>query len=137
MYSARTGDSPRYRHVASPNTVLNQFLAAEQGEGGPYRAPFSPAGSGGVPSYEEGEGEGSDIKEALQAEYERRCHEMMKRDQATRRGNDDEMSDLIVGGDTAAYLNMLSKARLPVSEEHPARRVQQTAASETCSKKSY
>ncbi len=123
MYSARTGDSPRYRHVASPNTVLNQFLAAEQGEGGPYRAPFSPAGSGGVPSYEEGEGEGSDIKDALQAEYERRCHEMMKRDQATRRGNDDEMSDLIVGGDTAAYLNMLSKARLPVSEEHLARRV--------------
>eukprot|EP01043_Picozoa_sp_COSAG02_P020529 COSAG02_NODE_1016_length_15190_cov_128.667418_8_plen_393_part_00 len=119
MYSARRV-SPRDHDVASPTTVLNQFL--EQEDAVPYRTAFSPAhgGGGGVPRYEE-RPEDSDIKQALQAEYERRCHEMMKRAEATRGESVDEMSDLIVGGDTAAYLNLLSKARRPVSE-HTARR---------------
>ncbi len=120
MYSARRGSPPD--HVASPTTVLNQFL--EQEDSGPYRTPFSPAHGGagaGVPRCEERR-EHSGIKQALQAEYERRCREMMSQAEATRRGNDDELSDLIVGGDTATYLNILSKARRPVSEEHTARR---------------
>ena len=123
MYSARRRGSPEYHDVASPTTVLNQFLAAEGGAPlGPYRAAFSPAG-GDVPSYEERGGGDAGIKEALQTEYERRCYELMKRDAATRGGNDDEMSDLIVGGDTASYLNMLSKARRPGSEDHMSRRI--------------
>ena len=116
MYSARRGGD--HHGVPSPTTVLNDFMAAEQDDTA-YRPPFSPAqvtgayagGRGRAMNYDSG------VTQALQTEHVRRCHETMGRDDSARGVNDDEMSDLIVGGDTATYLDMLSQARAhrPVS----------------------
>ena len=117
MYSARRGGD--HHGVPSPTTVLNDFMAAEQDDTA-YRPPFSPAQV--TDAYAGGRGRAnmnydSGVTQALQTEHVRRCHETMGRDDSARGVNDDEMSDLIVGGDTATYLDMLSQARAhrPVS----------------------